>query len=116
MDEAGAVKGVRLGDMGRAKDGSAGPNFTAGADIHAGITILAEGCRGSISKQLIARYKLDANCSAPTFALGFKELWQLPAGRGSPGLVQHTIGWPLPSATYGGSFVYHLDNDRAYVG
>jgi electron-transferring-flavoprotein dehydrogenase len=116
FDEQGAVKGVRLGDMGRAKDGSPGPNFTAGADIHAAVTVLAEGCRGSLSKQLIARYRLDADRSAPTFALGYKELWQLPAGRGSPGLVQHTIGWPMPRDTFGGGFIYHLDADRAYVG
>ncbi len=84
FDDAGAVKGVRLGDMGRARDGSEGPHFTQGADIHAPITVFAEGCRGSISKQLIARYRLDADRSPPTFALGFKELWQLPAGRGRP--------------------------------
>ena len=69
-----------------------------------------------ISKQLIARYRLDAQRSAPTFALGFKELWQLPAGLGQPGLVQHTIGWPMPRDTFGGGFIYHLDDNRAYVG
>ena len=116
FDDAGAVKGIRLGDMGRARDGSEGPNFTPGADIHATVTVLAEGCRGSLSKQLIARYRLDAERSAPTFALGFKELWQLPSGRGRPGLVQHTIGWPMPRDTFGGGFVYHLNDDRVYVG
>ncbi|HEV7431905.1 MAG TPA: electron transfer flavoprotein-ubiquinone oxidoreductase, partial [Steroidobacteraceae bacterium] len=80
------------------------------------ITAFAEGCRGSISKQLIARYRLDAERSAPTFALGFKELWQLPAGRARPGLVQHTIGWPMPRDTFGGGFVYHVDQDRVCVG
>jgi electron-transferring-flavoprotein dehydrogenase len=116
FNDAGAVIGVRLGDMGRNRDGSAGPHYTMGADIHAAITIFAEGCRGSISKQLIARYRLDADRSAPTFALGLKELWQLPAGHGHPGLVQHTIGWPMPRDTFGGGFIYHLDQDRAYVG
>ena len=116
INEAGAVGGVRLGDMGRARDGSEGPHFTLGAEIHAPITVLAEGCRGSIAKQLIARYQLDADRSPPTFALGLKELWQLPAGRASPGLVQHTIGWPMPRDTFGGGFVYHLDQDRVYVG
>ena len=116
FDEAGAVSGVRLGDMGRARDGSEGPHFTMGADIHAPLTVFAEGCRGSVSKELIARYRLDADRSPPTFALGFKELWQLPAGRSHPGLVQHTIGWPMPRDTFGGGFVYHLDADRAYVG
>ena len=87
-----------------------------GADIRAPLTVFAEGCRGSVSKQLIARYRLDADRSAPTFALGFKELWQLPAGRSRPGLVQHTIGWPMPRDTFGGGFIYHLDQDRVYVG
>ena len=116
FNDAGVVIGVRLGDMGRNRDGSEGAHFTMGADIHATLTILAEGCRGSISKQLIARFKLDADRSPPTFALGLKELWQLPAGRGRPGLVQHTIGWPMPRDTFGGGFIYHLDQDRAYVG
>ena len=114
--EAGAVSGVRLGDMGRLRDGSEGPNFAPGAEIHAPLTVLAEGCRGSLSKQLIARFKLDAGRSAPTFGLGFKELWQLPAGRGRPGLVQHTVGWPMRNDTYGGSFIYHLEQDRVYLG
>ena len=78
--------------------------------------MLAEGCRGSISKQLIKRYALDADCDPQTYGLGFKELWQLPPGRVEPGLIQHSIGWPLDSGTYGGSFLYHLDNDRVYVG
>ena len=116
FDEAGAVKGIRLGDMGRTRDGSEGPHFTQGADIHAPVTAFAEGCRGSVSKQLIARFRLDADRSAPTFALGLKELWQLPPGRVQPGLVQHTIGWPMPRDTFGGGFVYHLDQDRVYVG
>jgi len=116
FDASGAVCGVRLGDMGRTREGAEGPNFAPGAEIHAPVTLLAEGCRGSISKQLIARYKLDADRSPPTFALGFKELWQLPPGRVQPGLVQHTIGWPMPSDTFGGGFIYHLDGDRVYVG
>jgi electron-transferring-flavoprotein dehydrogenase len=116
IDAAGTVSGVRLGDMGRTRDGAEGPNYAPGAEIHAPVTVLAEGCRGSISKQLIARYGLDADRSPPTFALGLKELWQLPAGRGSPGLVQHTIGWPMPRDTFGGGFIYHLDGDRVYVG
>ena len=116
IDSGGAVSGVRLGDMGRTREGGEGPHYTPGAEIHAPVTVLAEGCRGSISKQLIARYQLDAERSPPTFALGFKELWQLPSGRGSAGLVQHTIGWPMPRDTFGGGFIYHLDGDRVYVG
>ena len=116
FNETGAVRGVQLGDMGRQRDGSEGPNYAPGAQIQAPITVLAEGCRGSISKQLIAHYQLDADRSPPTFALGFKELWQLPAGRGHTGLVQHTIGWPMPRDTFGGGFIYHLENDRIYIG
>ena len=116
FDDAGAVKGVRIGDMGVAKNGEPGPNFALGPEIHAKVTVLCEGCRGSISKQLIKRFKLDAGKSPQTYGLGFKELWQLPPGRVQPGLIQHTLGWPLDSHTYGGSFLYHLDNDRVYVG
>ncbi len=116
IDENGAVKGVRVGDMGVEKDGSPGPNFAPGPEIHAKVTLLCEGCRGSISKQMIRRFKLDANSSPQTYGLGFKELWSLPPGRTEPGLIQHTIGWPLDYRTYGGSFLYHLDQDRVYVG
>lgn len=116
FNEQGVVIGVQSGDMGINKDGSEGANFTPGVDIVAGITLLAEGCRGSISKHLIKHFELDAGKSAPTFGLGFKELWQLPPGRVKPGLIQHSAGWPLDNNTYGGSFVYHLDHDRIYVG
>ena len=112
----GSVSGVQIGDMGVQHDGSRGPNYTAGPEVHARLTIIAEGCRGSLAKQLIKRYKLDAACDPQVYALGMKELWQLPKGRVQPGLVQHSFGWPLDSRTYGGSFVYHLNDDRAYVG
>ena len=114
--EDGAVVGVRVGDMGRQHDGSEGPNFALGVDIRATMTILAEGCRGSLSKKLIAEFELDHGREPQTYGIGFKELWQLPPGRTTPGLVQHTVGWPLDTATYGGSFLYHLDDDRVYVG
>ncbi|MFO1401571.1 MAG: electron transfer flavoprotein-ubiquinone oxidoreductase [Steroidobacteraceae bacterium] len=116
FDAAGAVAGVQLGDMGRTRDGAEGPNFSAGAELRAPLTVLAEGCRGSLSKQLIAHYQLDAGRSPPTYGLGFKELWQLPPGRVEPGLVRHSVGWPLGNSTYGGSFIYHLANDQVYVG
>jgi electron-transferring-flavoprotein dehydrogenase len=115
-DDAGAVRGVRIGDMGLDKDGSEGPNYAPGVEIHAGLTVLAEGCRGSLTKQLIRRYELDAKSMPSTFSLGLKELWQLPAGRVTPGRIQHTVGWPVDSKTYGGSFLYHLTDDRVYVG
>jgi electron-transferring-flavoprotein dehydrogenase len=112
----GEVTGVRIGDMGLNKDGSEGANYTPGVEILAATTVLAEGCRGSISKQLIRQFRLDAGKSAPTFGLGFKELWQLPPGRVQPGLIRHSAGWPLDGGTYGGSFLYHLDQERVYVG
>ena len=116
FDDSGAVCGVRIGDMGLDKDGQPGDSYAPGPDIRARTTILAEGCRGSISKVLIARYGLDQGKSPQTYGLGFKELWQLPPGRAEPGLIQHTVGWPMDTATYGGSFLYHLDGDRVYAG
>ena len=114
--EDGGVQGVKIGDMGILKDGSQGPNFTPGVEILAGTTILAEGCRGSVSKVLINKFNLGEGKCPPTYGLGFKELWQLPPGRVQPGFIRHTFGWPLDSQTYGGSFMYHLDNDRVYIG
>jgi electron-transferring-flavoprotein dehydrogenase len=114
--EDGRLTGVRLGDMGLNKDGRPGPNHAPGADIRAGTTILAEGSRGSITKIVVAQLGLDAGCSPQTYGLGFKELWQLPPGRAEPGLIQHSVGWPVDRHTYGGSFLYHLDKDRVYVG
>jgi electron-transferring-flavoprotein dehydrogenase len=116
FDDAGAVQGVRVGDMGVERDGKPGPNFTPGIEIHAKLTVLAEGARGSLSKLLIRRYELARGHCPQTFALGFKELWQLPAGRVRPGRIEHGLGWPADRHTYAGSFLYHLDNDRVYVG
>jgi electron-transferring-flavoprotein dehydrogenase len=116
IDEAGAVCGVRIGDMGLDANGQPGENFAPGPEIRAPVTILAEGCRGSVTKTLIQRFRLDAGKSPQTYGLGFKELWQLPEGRVEPGLIQHTVGWPMDSRTYGGSFMYHLDENRLYVG
>ncbi|HUJ53467.1 MAG TPA: electron transfer flavoprotein-ubiquinone oxidoreductase [Steroidobacteraceae bacterium] len=116
FDAHGTVKGVRVGDMGLDRDGRPGPNFTPGVEIHAPVTVLAEGARGSLSKELIARYDLSGGHCPQTFALGYKELWQLPAGRVRPGRIEHGLGWPADPHTYAGSFLYHLDNDRVYVG
>ena len=116
FDEAGAVKGVRIGDMGLDREGKPGANFTPGVEIHAGLTVLAEGARGSVSKTLITRYALEQGHCPQTFALGYKELWQLPPGRVQPGRIEHALGWPADAHTYAGSFLYHLDNDRVYVG
>ena len=116
FDEQGHVKGVRVGDMGLDRDGKPGPNFTPGVEIQAPLTVLAEGARGSISKQLIAKFDLERGHSPQTYALGYKELWQLPTGRVRPGRIEHALGWPADQHTYAGSFLYHLDKDRVYVG
>jgi electron-transferring-flavoprotein dehydrogenase len=105
-----------VGDQGLDANGNAGADFAAGPEIRARTTVISEGCRGSLAKRLIAQFKLDANCSPQTYALGFKELWQLPSGRVEPGLIQHSLGWPLDNASYGGSFTYHLNDDKLYVG
>ncbi len=114
--EDGRVVGVRIGDMGIARDGSHKPGYTQGIDIRAGVTVLAEGCRGHLSKALIARFALDRDCDPQTYGIGIKELWQLAPGKGEPGRIMHTLGWPLDSRTYGGSFIYHLDKDRLAIG
>jgi electron-transferring-flavoprotein dehydrogenase len=116
FDDRGRVKGVRVGDMGLLRDGAPGPNYTPGVDIHAGSTAIAEGCRGSIAKTLIQKFDLAQGHCPQTFALGYKELWQLPPGRVRPGRIEHSLGWPADSKTYAGSFLYHLDHDRVYVG
>jgi electron-transferring-flavoprotein dehydrogenase len=112
----GVIAGVQLGDMGLGKDGKPGPNYTPGPEVRARTTVVAEGARGSLAKQLIRRFGLDARSSPQSYGLGMKELWQLPEGRVQPGFIQHTLGWPLDSRTYGGSFIYHLDKNRVYVG
>ena len=117
FDEAGEqVIGVRIGDMGIDKEGNPKDGFMQGVDITAQMTVLAEGCRGSVSKALIAKFGLDADCDPQTYGIGMKELWQVPEGRVKPGTVQHTLGWPLDRNTYGGSFLYQLDEDRVALG
>jgi electron-transferring-flavoprotein dehydrogenase len=116
FNDDGSVGGVRIGDMGVAKDGSHKPSYTQGIDIKAPITVLAEGARGSLTKQLIKKFQLDKDSDPQTYGIGIKELWQLPAGRVETGKVVHTLGWPLDNRTYGGSFLYHLDKDRVAIG
>ncbi len=110
------VVGVRIGDMGLDKAGNEKPTYTQGIDIKAPVTVLAEGCRGNVSKQLIAHFRLDADCDPQTYGIGFKELWQVEDGKCQPGLIQHTLGWPLDNRTYGGSFIYHMDDNQVSVG
>ncbi|TKS52783.1 electron transfer flavoprotein-ubiquinone oxidoreductase [Luteimonas yindakuii] len=114
--EDGTVLGVRIGDMGIAKDGSHKPGYTPGIDIRAKVTVLAEGARGHLTKRLVRRFNLDADSDPQAYSIGIKELWQLPAGRATPGKIVHTLGWPADTSTYGGSFLYHLDNDQVAIG
>ncbi|MGW8341586.1 electron transfer flavoprotein-ubiquinone oxidoreductase [Xanthomonas axonopodis pv. khayae] len=115
-DDSGQVVGVRIGDMGIAKDGSHKSGYTAGIDIRAKVTVLAEGARGHLTKRLLKRFDLTADSDPQGYSIGIKELWQVPEGRVTPGKIVHTIGWPADNRTYGGSFVYHLDNNQIALG
>lgn len=112
----GTVKGVATGDMGRLKDGSEGPNFEVGMELHAKQTVFAEGCRGSMTKQLFERFNLRDGVDPQVYGLGIKELWEIEPAKHEPGLVTHTIGWPMDLKTYGGSFQYHFDENLVSVG
>jgi electron-transferring-flavoprotein dehydrogenase len=112
----GSVGGVRIGDMGVAKDGTHKPAYTQGIDILAPVTVLAEGARGHLTKQLIRKFALDKDSDPQGWSIGIKELWQVPAGRVKPGRIVHSFGWPADTRTYGGSFLYHLDGDRIALG
>ncbi|CAN8066327.1 unnamed protein product [Agarophyton chilense] len=112
----GAVCGVTTNDFGIAKDGSRKENYEPGMDIAAKVTLLAEGCRGSLTKQAIARYQLDQHSMHQTYALGLKEVWRIPKDMHSPGKVVHTIGYPLDMKTYGGSFLYHMNDEKLAIG
>ncbi|HET8995141.1 MAG TPA: electron transfer flavoprotein-ubiquinone oxidoreductase [Acetobacteraceae bacterium] len=116
LEEDGRVVGVATGDMGIGKNGEPGPNFQRGMELRARYTLLAEGCRGSLSKRLIARYNLRQGHDPQTYAIGIKELWEIPAENHKAGLVEHTVGWPLDSRTYGGSFLYHLGSNLISYG
>ncbi|MBO9715313.1 MAG: electron transfer flavoprotein-ubiquinone oxidoreductase [Pseudoxanthomonas sp.] len=112
----GTVLGVRIGDMGVARDGSHKPGYTAGIDIRAKVTVLAEGARGHLTKRLVKRFGLDAGSDPQSYSIGIKELWQVPEGRTTPGKIVHSLGWPADSRTYGGSFMYHLENNQIALG
>ena len=112
----GRVRGVATPDMGIAKDGSAKPNHEPGIELHARFTLFAEGCRGSLTKGLFERFDLRADTDPQTFGIGIKELWEVDPARHSQGTIVHTIGWPLDAGTYGGSFVYHLEDHQVSVG
>ncbi len=113
--EGDRVVGVATGDMGIARDGTPKPSWQPGIELRATYTLFAEGCRGSLTKQLERRFALREGRQPQTYALGIKELWEVPKSTHQPGLILHTIGWPLASDTYGGSFLYHWgENLMAY--
>jgi len=115
-DEAGAVRGVATGNMGIEKNGEPGPNFQIGMELLGKYTIFAEGARGHLGKQVIAKYKLDEACDPQSYGIGIKELWEVDPSRHEPGLVVHTAGWPLDNSTYGGSFLYHMADNKIAMG
>lgn len=116
FDEDGAVKGIATGDMGLTRAGEPGPNHQPGMELHAKYTLFAEGCRGHLGKLLEAKFNLRDGVDPQTYGIGIKELWEIKAETHKPGLVVHTAGWPLESDTYGGSFMYHLEDNLVAIG
>jgi electron-transferring-flavoprotein dehydrogenase len=115
-NEEGAVTGVYTGDMGVERDGTQGPNFAPGMALMGKYVLIGEGARGSLAKELIARYDLSAGREPGKFGIGLKELWQIKPENHKQGLVQHSFGWPLDMKTGGGSFLYHLEDNLVAVG
>ena len=115
-DDQGAVKGVATGNVGVGRNGEPHDGFQLGMELHGKYTIFAEGARGSLGKQLIARYKLDDGRDAQSWAIGIKELWEIPADKARPGHVVHTAGWPMVDDTFGGGFLYHLEGNKVTLG
>jgi electron-transferring-flavoprotein dehydrogenase len=115
-DDDGAVAGVATGDMGVGKDGEKKDSFTPGYELHARYTFFAEGCRGSLTEGLFKRFDMRRGVNPQTYALGIKELWEVDPANHHPGRITHSIGWPLDAKTYGGSFIYHLEDNQVAVG
>jgi electron-transferring-flavoprotein dehydrogenase len=115
-NDKGAVRGVATGDMGVARDGSHKPEFQPGMELHAKYTLFAEGCRGSLSQELMAKFNLRDGIDPQKYGIGIKELWEVAPGKHHKGLVLHSQGWPLDSNTGGGSFIYHFDDNLVTVG
>jgi len=112
----GSVKGVATGDMGIGRDGEKTAAWQPGMELWAKQTLFAEGCRGSLTKTLLERFKLNAKSDAPCYGIGIKELWEVKPERHQAGSITHTVGWPLDNKTYGGSFLYHLEDNLVAVG
>ncbi|MGZ5268470.1 MAG: electron transfer flavoprotein-ubiquinone oxidoreductase [Caldimonas sp.] len=115
-DEKGAVRGVATGNVGIGKDGEPTANFQQGMELHGKYTLFAEGARGHLGKQVVARYALDSGRDPQTWGIGIKEVWELDPARHVPGLVLHSAGWPLDRATYGGGFMYHYEGHLVSLG
>ncbi|MDM4765703.1 electron transfer flavoprotein-ubiquinone oxidoreductase [Pelomonas sp. SE-A7] len=115
-DEQGRVKGVATGNLGIGKDGEPHDGFQLGMELLGKYTVFAEGARGHLGKQLIAKYDLAAGKDAQSYAIGIKELWEIPADKAKPGLVVHTAGWPMTDDTFGGGFLYHLEDKKVTLG
>src|SRR5215475_13747298 len=115
-DDKGAVRGIATGDMGIAKDGSHKASFTRGMELCGKYTLVAEGARGSLSKQLINKFALDTRSEPSKFGIGLKEVWQIDPAKHQKGMIQHSFGWPLDMKTGGGSFLYHYDDNLVAVG
>ena len=115
-NDDGSVKGVATGNMGVNRHGEPTDAFQLGMELHAKYTFFAEGSRGHLGKQLIAKYDLNKGKDPQTYGIGIKELWEIDPAKHQPGLVVHTAGWPLDNSTYGGSFLYHLENNQVAVG
>ena len=115
-DAAGAVRGVATGDMGIGRDGQPKGSHEPGYELLGKQTIFAEGCRGSLGKILMEKFDLTADADPQHYGIGLKEIWEIPAEQHEPGLVVHTLGWPLPSDTEGGGFLYHAANNQVYLG
>src|SRR6266568_2451475 len=115
-DGKGGVRGVATGDMGVGRDGKPTDQYQQGMELHGKYTFFAEGCRGHLGRQLVERYRLNAESDPQVYGIGLKELWEIEPGRHQPGLVVHSAGWPLDAGTYGGSFLYHMEDRLASVG
>eukprot|EP00298_Acanthocystis_sp_HF-20_P007711 c17235_g1_i1.p1 GENE.c17235_g1_i1~~c17235_g1_i1.p1 ORF type:complete len:589 (-),score=284.80 c17235_g1_i1:125-1891(-) len=115
-DENGAVVGIATGDKGIAKDFSQKSNYQPGIELRAKQTLFSEGCRGSLSKTLINKFELAKNSEPQTYGLGVKEVWEIDPKKSKPGHIIHTVGWPLQNDTYGGSFLYHAENNKVMIG
>lgn len=115
-NENNEVIGVAVGDFGITREGEQGPNYQPGINIYATHTLLGEGCHGSLAKKVIQRFDLRKNSDPQTYGIGIKELWRVPEGQHKLGQVTHTVGWPMSRDTYGGSFMYHLEDNQVSIG